>query len=61
MESPLIWYRDGKGTPMVPCDDAAIERAATEILRLTRERGTGPDRWSAHETAEIVLRAAGAL
>lgn len=56
---PAYLVRSRIRTFAVPCDDAAIERAATEILRLTRERGHGPDRWSASEIAEIVFRAAG--
>lgn len=56
MESPLIWYRNGKGTPMVPCDDAAVERAIEALRAAWRaERGALP----ADEVVAVVLQAAG--
>jgi len=40
--------------PVVPCDDAALERAADEIERLMTDSTV----WNVREAAERVLRAA---
>lgn len=40
--------------PVVPCDDAALERAADEIERLMTDKTV----WNVREAAERVLRAA---
>lgn len=50
------WIQDREQVPVVPCDDAAIERGARALAR-----GYGrEDMWGEYATlAEAVLRAAG--
>jgi hypothetical protein len=43
-------------TPVVPCDDAAVERA---VRAVGREFSRGFNAWSDRSIAEAVLRAAG--
>lgn len=45
----------GEEVPVVPCDDAAIERAAEEVERLMTDKSV----WNVREAAERVLLAAG--
>lgn len=52
--SPVFWYRNGKATPMVPCDGAAVERVARAL-----DRAYDRHEMTLIEVARDVLRAAG--